>query len=216
MPALSSCPGQAPSCFISYSTKDQSFADRLHADLQNMGVRCWFAPHDIQGGKKIHEQIDEVIRVYDRLLLILSAHSMNSEWVKTEIAKARKRELQEKRRMLFPIRLVDFDTLRDWECLDADSGKDSAREIREYFIPEFQRVEDEPRSLRSRTRAASKGSETCCVRSFALQLAISTYTMGSTVRPTRFSKACISSSSAPSDAPRYVLVCAMFVCPSHR
>src|SRR5439155_491875 len=60
------------SCFISYSTQDQDFADRLHADLQNNGVRCWFAPHDIQAGKKLHEQIDEAIRVYDKLLLILS------------------------------------------------------------------------------------------------------------------------------------------------
>ena len=32
------------SCFISYSTKDQEFADRLYADLQTNGVRCWFAP----------------------------------------------------------------------------------------------------------------------------------------------------------------------------
>ena len=47
------------SCFISYSTRDQAFADRLHADLQSNGVRCWFAPHDIVPGKKIHEQIDE-------------------------------------------------------------------------------------------------------------------------------------------------------------
>ncbi len=31
------------SCFISYSTKDQPFADRLYADLQSKGVRCWFA-----------------------------------------------------------------------------------------------------------------------------------------------------------------------------
>jgi hypothetical protein len=49
------------SCFISYSTKDQDFADRLYSDLQNKGVRCWFAPHHVQGGKKIHEQIDEAI-----------------------------------------------------------------------------------------------------------------------------------------------------------
>jgi hypothetical protein len=39
---------------------------------------AWFAPHNIQGGKKIHEQIDEAIRVYDRLLLILSENSMSS------------------------------------------------------------------------------------------------------------------------------------------
>jgi hypothetical protein len=140
--SLTTNPIQFYSCFISYSTKDQDFADRLYADLQNKGVRCWFAPHDIQGGKKIHEQIDEAIRLHDKLLLILSPHSMESEWVKTEIAKARKRELRDpkgvlKRRVLFPIRLAPFETLRDWECFDADTGKDSAREIREYFIPDF-------------------------------------------------------------------------------
>ena len=41
------------SCFISYSSKDQEFADRLHADLQDNGVRCWFAPQDLPIGKKI-------------------------------------------------------------------------------------------------------------------------------------------------------------------
>jgi len=142
LPSLLDKAIQFYSCFISYSTKDQAFADRLHADLQNKGVRCWFAPHDVQGGKKLHEQIDEAIRIYDRLLLILSPHSMNSEWVRTEIAKARKREFAEKRRILFPVRLVDFSTLRDWECFDADAGKDSAREIREYFIPDFSNWKD--------------------------------------------------------------------------
>ena len=67
------------------------------------------------GGKKIHEQIDEAIHLHDRLLLILSKDSINSEWVRTEIAKARKREVKERRRVLYPVRLVDFETLKDWE-----------------------------------------------------------------------------------------------------
>ena len=40
-------------------------------------------------------------------------------------------------RKLFPVRLLDFETLRDWECFDADSGKDLTVELREYFIPDF-------------------------------------------------------------------------------
>jgi uncharacterized protein YjbI with pentapeptide repeats len=142
LPSLLNQAIQFYSCFISYSTKDQEFADRLHADLQSKGVRCWFAPHDISGGKKIHEQIDEAIRLYDKLLLILSQASMSSEWVKTEISKARKRELQEKRQMLFPISLVPFEHIQAWEAFDADTGKDSAREIREYFIPDFANWKD--------------------------------------------------------------------------
>jgi hypothetical protein len=45
--------------------------------------------------------------------------------------------VKEGKRVLFPVRLVEFERLRDWECFDADTGKDSAREIREYFIPDF-------------------------------------------------------------------------------
>jgi uncharacterized protein YjbI with pentapeptide repeats len=125
------------SCFISYSTHDQEFAERLHADLQAKGVRCWFAPHDVQGGRKLIEQIDEAIRLHDKLLLILSKDSMSSNWVKTEIANAREREKREGKQLLFPITLVPFEAIKQWKLFDADIGIDSAREIREYFIPDF-------------------------------------------------------------------------------
>jgi len=132
------------SCFISYSTRDQEFAERLHTDLQAKGVRCWFAPHDIKGGRKIHEQIDEAIRLHDRLLLILSEVSMKSDWVKTEIAKARKREKEDKR-VLFPVRLVSYEAMQSWEYIDS-SGKDLAEEIRQYFIPDFSRWDSDNRA----------------------------------------------------------------------
>src|ERR1035437_39948 len=145
MPALvgKMSPIQFYSCFISYSNADQDFAEHLCRDLQAEGVGVWFAPHDIQGGKKLHEQLDAAIGSYDRVLLILSSNSMKSEWVATEIAKARKREIRERRRILFPVSLVAFSRIRDWECFDADAGKDSAREVREYFIPDCRRWKDE-------------------------------------------------------------------------
>jgi hypothetical protein len=37
----------------------------------------------------------------------------------------------------FPIALVEFSKIKEWKCFDADTGKDLAREIREYFIPDF-------------------------------------------------------------------------------
>ena len=62
---------------------------------------------------------------------------MSSEWVKTEIATARKREVAEGLQVLFPISLVPYDMIRQWECFDADTRKDSAREVREYLIGDF-------------------------------------------------------------------------------
>ena len=55
----------------------------------------------------------------------------------TEIRNARAQEKKENRRKLFPIRLMDYDTLREWTCFDADTGKDLAVEVREYYIPDF-------------------------------------------------------------------------------
>lgn len=125
------------SCFISYSSKDEEFARRLHGRMRDAHLRVWFAPEDIQGGKKLHEQIEAAIRVYDKLLVVLSDASLQSEWVTTELRNARKAERQSGTRKLFPVRLVNFETLRDWQCFDADSGKDLAVELREYFIPDF-------------------------------------------------------------------------------
>ena len=40
--------------------------------------------------------------------------------------------------MLYPVSLnITFKQLQEWECFDADTGKDTAREIREYYIPNF-------------------------------------------------------------------------------
>ena len=44
--------------------------------------------------------------------------------------------------MLFPISLVPFEQIRSWKAFDADTGKDSAREIREYIIPDFSNWND--------------------------------------------------------------------------
>jgi hypothetical protein len=58
------------------------------------------------------------------------------------------RVIKEKKRILFPIRLVPFERIKQRECFDADTGQDIAREIREYFIPDFTNWED-PKSFES-------------------------------------------------------------------
>ena len=116
---------------------DEEFCQRLHSRMRDKHLRVWYAPEDMKGDKKSHDQIDSAIRIHDKLLLVLSEHSMNSQWVSTEIYKARQREVKEGRQILFPIRLCDMKTIKAWECFDADSGKDMAREVSEYHIPNF-------------------------------------------------------------------------------
>jgi hypothetical protein len=128
-------PIQFYSCFISYSGKDDAFARRLHSRLEAEKLRVWFAPEDMRGGRKSKDQIDEAIRIYDRLLLVLSEESMKSNWVRHEIKRARQKERETSREVLFPISLVPHSEIRKWECFDADTGEDLAEKVREFHIP---------------------------------------------------------------------------------
>lgn len=134
-------PIQFYSCFISHSTKDEAFAKRLHSRMQQEHLRVWYAPEELKGGRKLGEQIDYAIRVYDKLLLILSEESMASTWVAHEIRRAHTREQREGKRVLFPIRLCDFESLADWELPDG-MGRDLALEVRHYYIPDFSTWKD--------------------------------------------------------------------------
>jgi uncharacterized protein YjbI with pentapeptide repeats len=104
------------SCFISYSSKDREFAERLYADLQSKGVRCWFAPEDLKIGDKLRPAFDEAIRLHDKLMVVLSENSVDSPWVEKEIETAFEKERRQNRTVLFPIRIDDavMDTDQAW------------------------------------------------------------------------------------------------------
>jgi len=104
------------SCFISYSSKDQEFAERFYADLQSKKVRCWFAPEDLKIGDKLRPSFDEAIRVYDKLMVLLSESSVQSPWVEKEVETAFEKERQQNRTVLFPIRLDEavMETKEAW------------------------------------------------------------------------------------------------------
>ncbi len=106
-PTLLQNPIQFYSCFISYSHLDEDFVKRLHADLQDMGVRCWFAAHDLKIGDRFQDTIDRAIRLRDKLLVILSENALASEWVEDEIQAALEEERRgsERRTVLFPLRI---------------------------------------------------------------------------------------------------------------
>jgi len=112
-------PIQFYSCFISYSNKDHGIAQQLHNDLQNNGVRCWFAPEDMKIGDRIRPTIDHQIRMREKLLVILSENSVYSEWVGDEVEAAIEQEKESGEPVLFPIRLDDavLNARDDWAAM---------------------------------------------------------------------------------------------------
>jgi hypothetical protein len=135
-------PIQFASCFLSHHPKDQPFADRLHGRLEREKVRVWDAPEDLRGGLASMDQINQANRAHDKLLLVLSKASMASDGVRHEVKGAIEREKREKHRVLFPIGLSPWEDIQAWSAFDLGLGKDVARLVREYPIPDFSSWKD--------------------------------------------------------------------------
>jgi hypothetical protein len=70
-----------------------------------MGVRCWFAPHSLKIDDQFPDYTDASIRLFDKLLLVLSEHSVASPWVEREVETAFEKEHRTGRLVLFPVKL---------------------------------------------------------------------------------------------------------------
>lgn len=109
------------SCFISHNTKDKPFCERLYADLQAKDVRTWYFPEDAKLGEIVWNEIDrgfkkddKDIKAYDKLVIVLSESSLQSDPVLRVLQRTLDREDKEHNNILFPITLdrYVFDT---WE-----------------------------------------------------------------------------------------------------
>lgn len=95
--ALSRQPFQFSSCFISYAEDDSEFVERLYANFDEQGLRCWFAPE--KDGKIINANI----QLFDKLLLVLSVNSTESDWVEKAVTMGLDEEKKRKKTILFPM-----------------------------------------------------------------------------------------------------------------
>jgi hypothetical protein len=99
-------PTQIGPLFISYNHADGPFVDELEVYLNERGVRFWRdVPHSTAG--RLEKQINRAMRLNRTVLLVLSEHSVRSDWVEHEARLARKLEQETDRDVLCPIALDD-------------------------------------------------------------------------------------------------------------
>ena len=95
------------SVFISSAFQDQGLAERLHADLQAQSIRVWFRPQDLNLGDPSRQTVEQTVRDYDKLILVLSANSIDRPWARHVFSQTLEKEKQHNQPVLFPICLDD-------------------------------------------------------------------------------------------------------------
>ncbi len=94
--------------FISYNYQDAAAATRLALDLeQTTGIRVFIDHWDMSVGDSLLERIEQAIDDSSFLLVLISSHSVDSKWVRTELGYAYLREEAEGRTFILPILLDD-------------------------------------------------------------------------------------------------------------
>lgn len=121
--------------FVSYNHTDGKFVDKIETQLNKRGIRFWRDIHDMKAGR-MEKQIDRAIRQNPTVLLILSEHSLNSDWVEHEVRTARQLEKDMERDVLCPVALDDSWKSSHWP-------KRIMEQITEYNILDFSEWEDD-------------------------------------------------------------------------
>jgi uncharacterized protein YjbI with pentapeptide repeats len=108
LPALFLKPVQSYSLFIQSCDPDKAFAERIHADLEARGIRCW----TVKGASStIASQTFEAIQEQSlqtgdsSVLLVLSRHCEDQSWVERDARISMRNERLYSRKLLHTIRL---------------------------------------------------------------------------------------------------------------
>jgi len=90
-------------CFISYSSKDKNFAEKLATSLNQNGLPTFFDRWEIKVGDSIVEKIDSALGKITHLIIILSKSSVKSKWVKKELSSALMKKLDDNSIEILPV-----------------------------------------------------------------------------------------------------------------
>lgn len=91
--------------FISHSSKDKGFVNKLASFMYSKGVSVWIDEGEILPGDRIREKINQGILESKYLAVVLSENSVDSNWVKVELDSAMIRELEDQEVVVIPLLL---------------------------------------------------------------------------------------------------------------
>jgi hypothetical protein len=128
---------QTAPLFISYSSSDTVFVDKLESRLNERGIRFWHDVHEENAG----EMENQIYRSTDRnpkVLLILSEHSIKTRWVEGGLTEMRTLENEMGQKVLYLAALDDswkfgrgpkrlMEQITDYDVLDLSSWRNTSK-----------------------------------------------------------------------------------------
>src|SRR5690348_12180846 len=90
MPDQPPASDKAVTLFLSYSREDEGDARRLASALEHAGYTIWWDAL-IEGGEAYSRSIAEALEKADAVIVLWSARSIESDWVRDEAAQGRER-----------------------------------------------------------------------------------------------------------------------------
>jgi hypothetical protein len=88
--------------FISHATQDDDFVKELRLELEKLNLPVWVDSRNLRGGQLLAPEIKQAIENARQVLVVLSPNTINSPWVRKEIALAVKCQGQEVIPLLLP------------------------------------------------------------------------------------------------------------------
>jgi hypothetical protein len=93
-----------PTVFLSYSHKDRNLAKRIARDLAKEEIAVWLDEWEILVGDSITQRVQQGLSQVDFVILLLTAHSVDSGWMEKEWQSQIGLEAERKRVRILPVK----------------------------------------------------------------------------------------------------------------
>ena len=128
--------------FLSYSSIDRVYAEKLASDLKSWGLEVWWDRWEIKVGDSLATKIQEGLSAASWLAVVLTPASVRSPWVQRELNSALIQELEERAVVVLPLLFRDCKLppfLRDKLYADfRTSYGDGLQRLLERLVPPVQ------------------------------------------------------------------------------
>jgi hypothetical protein len=95
------------SIFLSHSSKDKWFVNRLAVDLTHLGHRVWLDEWEIHIGESIPTKISAGLDMADFIAVVLTEHAVASKWVEREWQVKYWDEIEKNKTSVLPLLVED-------------------------------------------------------------------------------------------------------------